>query len=363
MNTWGENIKISIFGESHGMGIGVIVDGIPSGTTINEEFIQSEMHRRAPGQSLLSTPRKEGDKVEILSGIVDGKTSGTPICGIIRNTNTISRDYQPEMIRPGHADFTGFCRYGATHDYRGGGHFSGRLTAPLVFAGALAKTVLQARGITVGAHIKQISDICDDTFDMVHLTEEVLLAAGKKPFPVLNDAQGEKMQDKILRARENLNSVGGIVECGILGIPAGIGSPFFGSVESRLSSMMFSIPAVKGIEFGAGFAFTEMTGKDANDEFVTDGEAVKTRTNHNAGINGGISNGMPIIFRCVIKPTPSISQPQQTVNISKMENVTHIVKGRHDPCVVHRANVVVECAAALTILDLLQDGRRMTDHA
>lgn len=358
MNTWGENIKLSIFGESHGAGIGIVIDGIPSGTIIDMAFIQKEMQRRAPGQSLLSTSRKEGDQVEILSGVLDGKTSGTPICGIIRNTNTISRDYQPEMIRPGHADFTGFCRYGKTHDYRGGGHFSGRLTAPLVFAGALAKTALHTHGITVGAHIHQIGPICDDRFDMVQLTKSELLAPGEKAFPVLNDAQGEKMQEIILQARKELNSVGGIIECGILGLPAGIGSPFFGSVESRISSMMFSIPAVKGIEFGSGFAFAQMSGKDANDEFYTDGKSIKTYTNHNAGINGGISNGMPIVFRCAVKPTPSVAQPQQTVDISKMENVTHIVKGRHDPCVVHRANVVIESAAALTILDLITDGRR-----
>lgn len=359
MNTWGENIKISIFGESHGNGIGVVIDGIPPGTVIDDSFIQNEMQRRAPGKNLLSTPRKESDKVEILSGVVNGKTSGTPICGIIKNTNTISKDYQPEMIRPGHADFTGFCRYGKSHDYRGGGHFSGRLTAPLVFAGALAKIVLKSQGIAIGAHIKQIGNVCDDSFDSVELTESDLLCAGQKSFPTLNDAQGELMQALIMQARENQNSVGGVVECGILGIPKGIGSPFFGSVESRLSSMMFSVPAVKGIEFGAGFAFAEMNGKDANDEFFTNGNTIATSTNHNAGINGGISNGMPVIFRCVIKPTPSIALPQQTVDIKKMENVTHIVKGRHDPCIVHRANVVIESAAAIAILDMLQDGRRI----
>lgn len=358
MNTWGENIKISIFGESHGIGIGIVVDGIPSGTMIDEEFIQREMRRRAPGQNLLSTPRKEGDCVEILSGVVNGKTCGTPICGIIRNTNTISRDYQPEFLRPGHADYTGFCRYGETHDYRGGGHFSGRLTAPLVFAGTLAKTALKKHGISVGAHIQQIGNIHDDSFDMITLTENDLYAAGKKSFPTLNDVQGEKMQEIILHARENQNSVGGIIECGILGVPAGVGSPFFGSIESRLSSIMFSVPAVKGIEFGSGFAFAEMSGKDANDEFYIDGTAIKTHTNHNAGVNGGISNGMPIVFRCAIKPTPSISQPQKTVDISKMKNVTHVVKGRHDPCVVHRANVVIESAAALAMLDMILDGRR-----
>ena len=359
MNTWGENIKISIFGESHGNGIGVVIDGIPSGTVIDDSFILNEMQRRAPGKNLISTPRKESDTVEILSGVVNGKTSGTPICGIIKNTNTISKDYQPEMIRPGHADFTGFCRYGENHDYRGGGHFSGRLTAPLVFAGALAKIVLKSQGISVGAHIKQVDNIYDDSFDSVKLTATDLLRAGQKNFPVLNDVQGEKMQALIMQARENQNSVGGVVECGIIGMPKGLGSPFFGSVESRLSSMMFSVPAVKGIEFGAGFSFAKMSGKEANDEFYTDGNAVKTYTNHNAGINGGISNGMPIIFRCVIKPTPSIALPQQTVDIKKMKNATHVIKGRHDPCIVHRANVVIESAAAITILDMLQDGRRV----
>lgn len=360
MNTWGENLKISIFGESHGNGIGIIADGIPSGIKIEEDFIKSEMRRRAPGQSLLATSRKEADRVEILSGVKDGHTSGTPICGIIRNTNTISRDYQPEMIRPGHADFTGFCRYGKNFDYRGGGYFSGRLTAPLVFAGALAKLALMQKSIFIGAHIAQIYGIKDAAFDPVNLTKTDLLRAGEKDFPVLDDAQGEKMQAAILNARENLNSVGGVIECAVTGLPAGLGSPFFGSAESRLASILFSIPAVKGVEFGEGFGFAGMTGKDANDEFYTDGTEIKTYTNHNAGINGGISNGMPLIFRAAVKPTASISQPQRTVDLEKMENVTHVIKGRHDPCIVPRANVVVESAAALTVLDLYLDGRRNT---
>ena len=351
MNTWGSKLKISIFGESHGEGIGVILDGIPSGLCLDMDFIHHEMSRRAPGKNNLSTPRKEADEVEILSGIMNGITTGTPICGIIRNTNTRSHDYTPNLLRPGHADFTGFQKYGQNHDFRGGGHFSGRITAPLVFAGAIAKLALAQDGITVGSHIKSIHGISEDSFLDVNLSEELLHDISQKEFPVINDTAGQKMQNEILSASANKDSVGGIIECAVLGVTPGFGSPFFASVESLISSMMFSIPAVKGIQFGKGFDFCNMTGSQANDPFQTDGKSIYTTTNNNGGINGGITNGMPIIFSVAVKPTPSIGSEQQTVDTDKMENTTINIKGRHDPCIVHRAAVVVESATALAILE------------
>lgn len=356
MNIWGNNFKVSIFGESHGNGIGVVIDGIPSGLKLDMEFIENEMSRRAPGKNGMSTPRKEADKVEILSGFFDGKTTGTPLCGIIRNTNTRSKDYNKSLMRPGHADFTGFARYGASHDFRGGGHFSGRITAPLVFAGAIAKSVLKDNGIFVGSHIKSVHNVSDKCFDLVNVNRELLDDIAQKEFPVIDDALGEKMKEEILAARDMQNSVGGEIECAAIGIPAGIGAPFFGSVESRISSMMFSVPAVKGIEFGKGFEFTSMYGKAANDEFYIDDDgAVKTYTNNNAGINGGISNGMPIVFTVAIKPTPSVSQKQRTIDLDEKKNTEIEIHGRHDPCIVHRAAVVVESGAAIALLDMLLD--------
>ncbi len=351
MNTWGNKIKISIFGESHGTAIGIVLDGIPSGLSLDMDFIRCEMCRRAPGQNSLSTPRKEADEVEILSGVLNGITTGTPICGIIKNTNTKSKDYNKNLIRPGHADFTGFQKYGNSHDFRGGGHFSGRITAPLVFAGAIAKQVLSQRGISIGSHIKQIYNIKESSFMEYDLSKEFLNEISLKDFPVISNEIGEKMKQAILCAASEKDSVGGIIECAVLGLAAGCGSPFFASLESVISSMMFSIPAVKGIEFGRGFDFANLKGSDANDPFETDGERIFTTTNNNGGINGGISNGMPILFSVAIKPTPSIAQIQNTVDIEKMENTTIEITGRHDPCIVQRAAVVVECGVALAVLD------------
>ena len=353
MNTWGEKIKLSIFGESHGQVIGVVIDGLPGGFELDLEEIGREMQRRAPGRDSLSTPRSEADQVEIVSGFFEGRTTGTPLTGLIYNGNTRSKDYKKDLIRPGHADYTGFMRYGESHDYRGGGHFSGRITAPLVFAGAVAKQLLKARGITVGAHIQKIGTIEDLSLNLTELSPDWLRSVSEKRFPVIDDAMGEQMQAYILEMRNHLDSVGGIVECAILGLPVGIGAPFFGSVESRLAGILFSVPAVKGVEFGAGFRFAEMTGKTANDEFYAEDGQVRTYTNNNAGINGGITNGMPVVFRTVIKPTPSIAQKQRTVDLSKMENAEIEVHGRHDPCIVHRAVPVIEAAAALTAYDLL----------
>lgn len=353
MNTWGNKIKISIFGESHGKGIGVVLDGIPSGLLLDTDFIHSEMQRRAPGRNKLSTPRNEADEVEILSGVFDGRTCGTPICAIIRNSNTRSKDYTPTVLRPGHADFTGFAKYGEAHDFRGGGHFSGRITAGLVFAGAVSKLCLKGMGVTIGSHIKKIHDISEPSFMDCDITPELLDELCAKEFPVLGNVIGERMKAKILSAAADKNSVGGIIECAAVGVNPGVGSPFFASIESLISSLVFSIPAVKGIEFGCGFDFADMYGFDANDQFETDGKSIYTKTNHNGGINGGISNGMPIVFSTVIKPTPSIAKLQNTVDTDKMENISLEIKGRHDPCIVQRAAVVVESAAALAILDAM----------
>ncbi len=355
MNTWGNNLKLSIFGESHGGGIGIVIDGLPSGISLDIEKISDEMRRRAPGKDNISTSRREEDNVEILSGFFDEKTTGTPLCGIIRNTNTISKHYEKDLIRPGHADFTGFMKYGESHDYRGGGHFSGRITAPLVFAGAIAKQVLSLYNVYVGAHIYRINDVADEKFNPISVSKNDIELITKKDFPVIDDGKTEQMKAKILEAKENLNSVGGIVECAVIGMPVGKGAPFFGSVESRLSSMLFSVPAVKGVQFGAGFDFAGMFGDEANDEFYMEGKDVKTFTNNNAGINSGITHGMPIIMQAVLKLTPSTARKQRTVDISKMENASIEIHGRHDPCIVHRGAVVIENAVALAILDILLD--------
>lgn len=355
MNIWGTNLKLSIFGESHGGGIGVVIDGLPSGSKLDEKLIEREMERRAPGRNSVSTSRREPDKVEILSGFVDGVTTGTPLTGIIRNTNTISKHYEKDLIRPGHADYTGFAKYGPSHDYRGGGHFSGRITAPLVFAGAVAKQILGSYGVTVGSHILQIADVYDVKFDRTCISRKQLIELSEMDFPLIDKTKGEAMTAAILEAKKSQNSVGGIVECAVTGMPVGKGSPFFGSVESRMSSMMFSVPAVKGIEFGAGYDFAGMDGKTANDEFYIKDGVIKTYTNNNGGINGGITNGMPIVFDVVIKPTASISQSQRTVDIAKMENAEIAIHGRHDPCIVHRGAVVVENAAAFAMLDIILD--------
>jgi len=337
-DVWGENIKISIFGESHGVAIGVVIDGLPAGVTLDLEFLRAEMRRRAPGFCEFSTPRKETDEVEILSGVYNGITTGSALCGIIRNTNTRSQDYKPHLLRPGHADFTAFIKYGGFADPRGGGHFSGRLTAPLVFAGAIAKQILRERNIDINARIVRIGQACIES---------------NAEFTANSCELHDSFKEEILRAKASGDSVGGAIECVINGIPAGVGAPIFSSVESKISAMMFSVPAVKAVEFGAGVAFAEMRGSNANDEFYVENGEVRTKTNNNGGVNGGISNGMPIVFRATFKPTPSISMSQNTVDIEKMKNTTVEIEGRHDPCIVPRAVVVVEAAAALCILDLM----------
>lgn len=349
-------MRYSIFGESHGPAIGVVLEQVPPGLVLDREAISKEMARRAPGKSPLSTARKEADVPEILSGVFDGKTTGTPLCAIIHNSDHHSKDYAKTrfLARPSHGDYTGFVRYQGCNDYRGGGHFSGRLTAPLVFAGAVAKQLLAQRGITVGAHISQIGTVKDKSFADTQLTPTLFQTLSEKAFPTVDDQAGAAMQAEILQAREELDSIGGAIQCAVLGLPVGVGSPDLGcNVEGVLAQHLFAVPAVKGISFGAGFAFASMRGSAANDPFYMDGGQVKTRTNHSGGANGGISNGMPVLFQVAIRPTPSIGQEQNTINFSTMEDAKLTIQGRHDPCIVHRAVPVIEAAAALAICELL----------
>lgn len=352
---WGNNIKVSIFGESHGNAIGINIDGLPSGFEINMDKILLEMERRAPGKNQLSTSRKEADLPEILSGFFEGKTTGTPLCAIIRNSDTRSKDYvkTKDFMRPGHADFTGYERYSGFNDYRGGGHFSGRITAPLVFAGAICKQILEEKGIFIGAHISSIKDIEDENFNSINISKEDLLELRKKELPLINTSLEEKMKHTIMQAKYDGDSVGGTIECAVVGIKPGVGNPFFDSVESTLAHLMFSVPAVKGIEFGKGFDMTKLFGSEANDEYYYDGDLVKTKTNNNGGILGGISNGMPIVFKVAVKPTASILKEQNTIDIKNKKDVKFRIEGRHDPCIVQRAVPVIEAVTAIGILDLI----------
>ncbi len=356
-STWGSSIKISIFGESHGPGIGVTIDGFPPGVDYDEEFVLSEMKRRAPGRNKQSTSRKELDVPEILSGIYEGQTTGTPLCAFIENINQHSSDYSElaDTPRPGHADYTGSIRYNGFNDPRGGGHFSGRLTAPLVFAGAMCKLWLDTKGVAVGSHIQSIAQIQDTPFDEVSITFKELETLRKMDYPVKNPRALESMLSAIEDARLQMDSVGGVIECAAIGLPAGLGNPMFDTVESRIASILFGVPAVKGVEFGAGFAFAALTGSHANDAFCFDGVNIKTETNNNGGILGGITNSMPVIVRACIKPTPSIGSKQQTLNIRTLQTEPLSIKGRHDPCIVTRAAPVVEAALAVAIADILRE--------
>ncbi|NLX78133.1 MAG: chorismate synthase [Clostridiaceae bacterium] len=366
-SVWGEHVKISVFGESHGQCIGVVVDGLPAGIRLDPGKINAEMARRRPGQDIYTTQRREADKVEIVSGFFNGYTTGAPLCGIIRNTDKRSADYDDikNIMRPSHADYTGFIRYKGFADYRGGGHFSGRLTAPVVFAGAVANQYLEQKGITIGTHLLRIGKVQDQSIDPVGISKEQLLDFRNMHFPVFSEETAEKMKEEINNARMDCDSVGGILETVILNLPAGLGSPMFKSVESRISSIVFSIPAVKGIEFGSGFSLASMLGSEANDEFYIAEEGnekiPRTRTNHSGGINGGITNGMPVIFRTCIKPTSTISKPQRTINISTMEETEHVFKGRHDPCIAVRAVPVIDAVSALAVMDLLLERSGQAD--
>ena len=355
-STWGQCLKLSIFGQSHGEAIGVTLDGFPAGMEIDTDRLLEEMARRAPGQSLLTTARKEADAPEFLSGVLNGKTTGQPVCVLIRNTNQRSRDYGDgvDLVRPGHADYTGHVRYFGHEDWRGGGSFSGRLTAPLVAAGALCSQWLEQQGVKIACHIQQLGHVKDASFmdadpaaDYAYLKQMHL--------PVLTAGLDVQMEAEALAAREACDSVGGVIECMVTGLPAGLGAPFFDSVESEISHLLFSIPAVKAVEFGEGFGFASLRGSEANDAFrMADGKVV-TETNHSGGVNGGITNGMPVIFRCAVRPTPSIAKRQQTVSLKAGENADIEVSGRHDPCILPRAVPVVEAMAAIAILDLWKE--------
>lgn len=358
---FGKNYRISLFGESHGTALGVNIDGIPAGTELDLEFISQEMKRRAPGRSKLTTPRVEKDEFEILSGFFDGRTTGTPLAMIVRNSNQRSKDYSElkRKPRPGHADWSGFNRYNGFNDIRGSGHFSGRITASLVFAGAIAKQILKEHGILVAAHIKSVKDIEDRDFLESDITQENIDKLRNMTLPVLNEEIVERIEKAVEKAMEEKDSLGGIVEIMVTGLPAGIGDPYFESMESELSRMIFSVPATKGIEFGAGFGITEMTGYEANDEMYFDenGE-IKSFTNNNGGIIGGITTGMPISFKVAIKPTASIEKAQKTVNLETKKNDILEVHGRHDPIIVPRAVPVLEAATAIVILDRVLEAKK-----
>lgn len=350
-STYGEKIKLSIFGQSHGAAIGMTLDGIPAGLPVDTEILQEFLNRRAPGQNSFSTPRREEDRPEFLAGILNGFTCGAPIAAVIHNKNTRSGDYANLMDcpRPGHADYTAQVKYGGYQDVAGGGHFSGRLTAPLCVAGGLCKQWLAKEGIRIGAHISVIAGITDAPVSLNYLNPDLDLIG--KEFPVLNPEAGEKMREEIAKARADGDSVGGIVECIITGIPAGIGDPMFGGMESRIAQIVYGIPAVKGLDFGSGFSGSYLRGSQNNDEFTVDSGKIRTITNNAGGILGGITTGMPLRFQVAIKPTPSISKQQQSISISGMSEQPLIVKGRHDPCIVPRAVPVIEAAAALAVYD------------
>ena len=357
-SSWGQCIKMSIFGGSHTKAIGVNLDGLPAGEAIDFEEILLQMARRAPGQDKTATTRKEPDAPQVLCGLLEGVTTGAPLCAVIENTSQRSGDYENLRVlpRPGHADYTAWVKYGGHNDIRGGGHFSGRLTASLVFAGAVARQMLRRRGITVGAHVAAIAGVEDTPFDLVDPGRELLERLSREYFPVIDPAAKERMYEKVEAARLEADSVGGVVECAVTGLPVGAGEPMFGGAENRIASLCFGIPAMKGIEFGAGFDAARRRGSQNNDPFYYDAQGqVKTRTNHAGGILGGITNGMPLVFRAAFKPTPSIAQEQDTVNLETGQNATLSIHGRHDPCIVPRAAAAVEAAACVAVLELLAE--------
>ncbi len=351
---WGNQIKLSIFGESHAEAIGAVLDGIPAGSRIDREALAAFLKRRSSQDATISTPRMEEDRLEILCGVKEDCAEGTPIAMVIRNENVRSKDYADveHICRPGHADYSGTVHYRGYNDYRGGGHFSGRLTAPLVAAGGICKQVLESYGISLYTHIQQIHTIAEPSFLECPLSLDELAGRTNRQFCVIEEEKEEKMKEAIRAARKAGNSVGGIVECMAAGLPAGIGSPMFDGLENRISSIVFGIPAVKGIEFGNGFQATALFGSENNDAFYYDADGkVQTKTNRHGGILGGISTGMPLVFRVAFKPTPTIALEQETVNLTTGENCTIRGKGRHDPCIVPRAAVCVEAAAAIAVLD------------
>ena len=350
-NTFGNNISITLFGESHGEAIGCVLDGIAPGIEVDEAFIADQMEKRK-GINSISTPRREADKVRILSGVFEGKTTGTPIALMIENQTQHSKDYSAtkDLARPSHADYTAQCKYHGYQDYRGGGHFSGRITAPLVAAGAICIKALEKKGIAIGTHISSCGGIKDREF--INLAEDIALLKDME-MPVLCEKASDEMLSAIENARNEGDSLGGILTTAVVGMPAGVGEPWFDTVESMLSHALFSIPAIKGVEFGLGFGYADKKGSTANDEFTMVDGSVQTKTNNNGGVNGGITNGMPIVFSCAVKPTPSIFKQQNTVDFIKNEDAILNIKGRHDPAIIHRARVVVDSVTAITLCDLL----------
>lgn len=359
-STFAGNLRISIFGQSHSSGIGCVIDGLPAGEEIDLQALQAFLDRRAPGRNDYSTPRREADMPEILSGLVGGRTCGAPLSAIIRNTSQRSSDYDElrDVPRPGHADYAAHMKYGGYQDVSGGGHFSGRLTAPLCIAGGICMQLLKRRGVYIGAHLLRVAGASDRAFDPVSLSQEELLGPGGKPFPVLEDAAGEAMRQRIQAAREAGDSVGGVIECAATGVPVGLGNPMFDGMENRIARLAFAVPAVKGVEFGAGFAAADMFGSENNDPFYMAGECVLTRSNHAGGILGGITSGMPLIFRAAIKPTPSIARQQDSISLSKREDTELAVRGRHDPCIAPRAVPCMEAVMAIALTDALLEKDR-----
>lgn len=349
----GNKISVSVFGQSHSQSIGAVIDGIPAGIELDFERIRTFMARRAPGQNSFSTPRKEADAPQVLSGLVDGITCGAPIAMKIDNTNTRSKDYDNIKLlpRPAHSDYAAYVKFNGNNDIAGGGQFSGRLTAPLCFAGAVCLQILESKGITVKSHIYSIKDVCDEPFDLENLYDDEI--EYDMFFPVISRFKGERMKTVIDLAHRSGDSVGGIIECAVLGMPAGIGDPMFDGIENLISKNIFGIPAVKGIEFGSGFEGTKKYGSENNDNFTVENGTVKTVTNNHGGILGGITSGMPIVFRAAMKPTPSISIPQTSVNLKTMKEEELNIRGRHDPCIVPRAVAAIEAVTAVTVLDLI----------
>lgn len=350
---WGKRFIIDIFGESHGPKIGVVIHGVTPGTVIDFAKVRAFLDRRRAGGEAWSTPRREADDFEVVSGYYNGHAEGTPLCVMFHNAQHNSVDYAGHPNRPGHADYTGFMRYGGFNDPRGGGHFSGRLTAPLVFAGAVAAQMLEAKGIYAATHIRRIADIEDASFDKTSIPRELAKRLAASRLPLIDETKRELIEQAVVDAASQGDSVGGIIECALSGVPAGVGSPMMDTVESALSAILFAVPAVKGVSFGEGFGFASLRGSEANDAYSMKDGKVVTQTNHNGGILGGITTGMPIVFEAAIKPTASISIPQQTVNLEKLESETITVKGRHDACIVPRAAAAIEAAACIALIDLM----------
>lgn len=364
-STYGEHLKLSLFGQSHGPAIGMVLDGIPAGLPVDTDALQTFLNRRAPGQNDWSTPRKEEDAPQFLGGLLDGYTCGAPIAAVIPNRNTRSGDYSELLTcpRPGHADFTADVKYGGYQDAAGGGHFSGRLTATLCIAGGLCLQWLEQQGIRIGAHILNIGGVADEPVALDWLDPD--FASIGKGFPVVNSRAGEQMKAVIAQAKAQGDSVGGIIECIVTGLPAGLGEPMFGGLESKVAQIVLGIPAVKGIDFGIGFTGSYLRGREHNDCFCLKNGAVLTSTNHAGGVLGGIATGMPFVFSAAFKPTPSIALPQETLDLATGQQLPLVVKGRHDPCIVPRAVPVMEAAAAIAIYDLILGNtqcKRRKDH-